>query len=52
MVIKQEKPDQFSTVDYFSYRFDAFDLHATWKNATKTKDTTENGRRYIVAYKD
>jgi hypothetical protein len=40
------KPEAMETIDYFSYRFDTFDLHETWKNATKTKDLTENGRRF------
>jgi hypothetical protein len=34
--------------DYFSFNFDAFDLHETWKHNTKQKDKgLENGRRYI-----
>ncbi|KAJ2994336.1 hypothetical protein HDV02_001690 [Globomyces sp. JEL0801] len=36
------------TVDYFSYDFNTFDLHATWSHATKNKNTPDNDlvRRY------
>jgi hypothetical protein len=47
-MIITSKPERNETIDYFSYSFDDFDLHETWKNATKTKDLTENGRRFIV----
>lgn len=32
-------------VDYLSYDFDTFDLHQCWRNATKSRNFVQNGRR-------
>ena len=32
-------------VDYFQHNFTQFDLHSTWRKATREKDIVNNGRR-------
>ncbi|KAJ3308708.1 hypothetical protein HDV04_000964 [Boothiomyces sp. JEL0838] len=38
--------EQAEHVDYFHHDFNNFDLHETWKQATKVKDNIDNGRRF------